>query len=594
MRRIMLAAVGVGLLVGMAGADETGPKNAPPLSRRNNKPKVQGAAQQRVQERLDRGLLALPLAGQRIYLCWRLLDSDPPHTAFNLYRQSGEQPPARINQAPLIATTDFVDAAPPEACSYFVRAVVDDIEAEPSSAVAVAPADTARPYVSIPLQGEYTAQSLAIADLDGDGRFDYVIKQPAGNVDPYERYWKRSEDTFKLEAYRHDGTFLWRYDLGWSIEQGVWYSPFVVYDLDGDGCAEVALKAGEGDPRDADGRVQSGPEYLLVLDGRTGRQIARTDWPDRDGFPRYDRYCRNQLGVAYLDGRTPCLIVERGTYDVMKIVAWELAGGQLVRLWDWNEKQEGPAFRGQGAHCLRAADVDGDGRDEVVIGTAVIDDNGVGLWSTGEAHPDHVTIGDLDPLRPGLEIHYGQEDAKKQGGINMVDAATGWPLWQLATPTTHIHGSGLCADLDPGHPGAECYGGERDDASARWIFSAQGRLIAQRDLGGLSPRAAYWDASLQRTLIRRDGTLVKFNGDSVEGRIEGRLLAVADVLGDWREEIISSVPGELRIYSTTLRAADRRVTFMRDPIYRSDVCGGSQGYYQIPSMTTLPSAAAGK
>lgn len=102
---------------------------------------------------------------------------------------------------------------------------------------------------SIRLQGNYLAQKVGIGDLDGDGRLDFVIKQPEGNIDPYEEYWTRSPETYKLEAYRHDGRFLWRFDLGWSIERGIWYSPYLVYDLDGDGKAEVAVKTGEGDPR---------------------------------------------------------------------------------------------------------------------------------------------------------------------------------------------------------------------------------------------------------------------------------------------------------------------------------------------------------
>ena len=110
------------------------------------------------------------------------------------------------------------------------------------------PGKDVAPYISIPLDGDHTFQKVGIADLDGDGRYDFVIKQPNSNIDPYINYWKPSPETYKLEAYRHDGKFLWRHDLGWSIERGIWYSPYIVCDLDGDGRAEVAVKTGEGDP----------------------------------------------------------------------------------------------------------------------------------------------------------------------------------------------------------------------------------------------------------------------------------------------------------------------------------------------------------
>ncbi|GAH32871.1 unnamed protein product, partial [marine sediment metagenome] len=255
------------------------------------------------------------------------------------------------------------------------------------------------PFVSVKLEGEHTFQKVGIADLNGDGAYDFVIKQPNANIDPYVKYWKPSPETYKVEAYLSDGTLLWRKDLGWAIEQGIWYSPMVVYDLDGDGKAEVALKTGEGDPRDEDGRVTSGPEWLSILDGMTGEERARVDWPNRELYPSYNYASRNQLCVAYLDGKTPCVIVERGTYNVIHVVAYEYRDGKLRELWRWHDAEEGGIYRGQGAHSMHAADVDGDGRDEVFLGSCVIDDNGNGLWSTGMGHPDHHYVGDIDPAK---------------------------------------------------------------------------------------------------------------------------------------------------------------------------------------------------
>jgi len=555
------------------------------------KPKVQGFAKERVREKLDRGVVAMPVAGNKVYVGWRLLDSDPKDVAFNVYRRSGSGKPVKLNREPIAKTTDFTDEQPPAGeQQYFVRAVTGGKEGKSSPGVTVTPCAEGWPYISIKLDGNHTFQKAGIADLDGDGRLDFVLKQPLANVDPYIKYWKRSPGTFKLEAYRHDGKFLWRHDLGWSIEQGMWYSPYLVYDFDGDGKAEVAVKTGEGDPRDADGRVQSGPEWLSILDGLTGKERTRVAWPSRDRFPDYNYYCRNQLGVAYLDGKTPCILVERGTYNVIKLAAYEFHGGKLRQLWTWEENEETGKYRGQGAHCLRAADVDGDGRDEVIIGSAVLDDNGVGLWTTGLGHPDHLTVGQLDPSLPGLQIEYGIETGRQSNTVCMVEAKTGKILWGLNEKTTHVHSSGLCADIDPAHPGVECYAGERDFKDKRWLFSAKGELLSTKDMGGLAPRAAYWDASLQRALLIK-GRLSKFGGEELSPKIEGDVIAVTDILGDWREEIITSLPGELRIYSTTLPAADRRMTLLRDPIYRLDVVGGAQGYYQVPGISRLPSAS---
>ncbi len=563
------------------------------VSQPAKKPPVQGYAAQRVVERLNRGLIARPLGQGRVYLGWRLLDTDPKDVAFHVFRRvEGDARPTRLTDRAIEKTTDFIDEkAPGAACRYFVRPVVGGSEQEASEEALANCSASPQPYISIRLDGNHTFQKVAIADLDGDGAYDFVIKQPLANVDPYVQYWKKSEGTYKLEAYRSDGKFLWRYDMGWSIEQGMWYSPYIVYDFDGDGKAELACKAGEGDPRDPDGHVTTGPEYLAIMDGLTGKQLAVLDWPSREGFPNYNYYCRNQLGMAYLDGRTPCLIVQRGTYNTIKSQAYEFHGGKLRELWRWSDSEEpDKAYRGQGAHCLRSADIDGDGRDEVILGSAVLDDNGVGLWSTRMGHPDHVYIGDLDPQRPGLEIYYGMESKLKSNGMCMVDAATGKILWGYDQPTRHVHGQGLVADLDPGAPGVECYSADTDekkDFLYSVIHDCKGNIIGREKLEGFAPKAAYWDADTQRELILR-GKIQKYRGNEISPKIEGTVIAVADLFGDWREEIITSVTGELRIYTTTIPATDRRVCLMRDPIYRNDVATASQGYYQIPTPRVLP------
>ncbi len=562
-----------------------------PLLPPKQKPKVSGHARERVREKLDRGLVALRRNPRKVYLSWRLLDSDPPDIGFNVYRVS-----KKLNATPIVRTTDFVDDdAPAAACTYTVRAVTKSGEGPPAEATA---GPDAQDYLSLKLDEGETFQKISLADLDGDGRYDFVLKLPNANIDPYEKYWKKSPDTYKIEARSSDGRRLWRRDLGWSIERGIWYSPIIVHDLDGDGKAEVALKMGEGDPRDPDGRVRSGPEWVCVLDGLTGKTLARAPWPPRKVGGeelRYNYASRNQIGIAYLDGKTPALIVERGTYTIIQAHAYHFRNNRLEPLWKWStlEQPLPRRYRGQGAHTLQAVDVDGDGRDEVILGSAVLDDNGVGLWSTGLGHPDHFYVGDIDPTRPGLEIFYGMESRQREGnGLCVVDALSGSILWGLREPTRHVHGYGFCADIDPRHPGAEVYGCDTDSSkkfNRGWLYTAQGKLLEEtKELTGTRP--VYWDGDLQSELLQRS-TIRDYRGKSHPPKISGRLALIADAIGDWREELITTLPGELRVYTTAIPATDRRVCLMQDPIYRNTVTAVMQGYFYNPMLSTLPSAS---
>ena len=565
------------------------------------KPKVEGHAAARVAEKLDRGLVAVPAAaGTGAYAGWRLLRADPPGVGFNLYRQTGGGAPERLNAEPITQTTDWTDAGAPRDADlvYTLRAVRDGREGDVEGSAAVRLAGDARTYLALKLDGAPSFDHCGVADLDGDGRYDFVIKQPRESIDPYSSYWKPSPGTYKLEAYRSDGRLLWRKDLGWSIEMGIWYSPYLVYDLDGDGKAEVVAKTGEGDPRGPDGRVRSGPEWVTVWDGATGRERARVPWPDRSEFGEgesgYNYASRNQLAVAYLDGKTPCLVVLRGTYTVMKADAYELVGDTLRPLWTFRDAEGGRRYRGQGCHFTHAVDVDGDGRDEVILGSSAIDDNGTPLWSTGLGHPDCTYIGDIDPVRPGLEMYCNLEPPQPRNGLCLVDPANGKILWGWDKPTKHVHSFGLCADIDPTHPGCEAYGADSVDhkpTGDRWLWAADGTLISRDVDLGFGQRCAYWDADLQRELIAGD-RLQDFGGRPLPGRVSRNVVLVADVFGDWREELIASEGGELRIYTTTIPAMDRRATLMQDPIYRLDVAMGTMGYWLVPMTSYALDAVA--
>jgi len=533
-------------------------------------------------EKLDRGFIALERADGSVFLSWRLLDTDSDDIAFRVKRRSSESvaDTSVLTKGEPYRATNFLDDTAGRGKSYVYELYESSAINWPGEIgklgeIEIELTGRPKPYISIPLNGDYDFQKVGIADLDGDGTYEYVIKQPNFNTDPYQQpgYWKKSTTTYKLEAYRSDGTMMWRYDMGWSIEAGIWYSPWIVYDVDGDGRAEVYCKAGEGDPRDEKGLVQTGPEYLVKLDGQTGKVVSKTAWLSRGGYPSYNYYCRNFLTVAYLDGKTPSLIMQRGTYNLIKTQALDKDFNQI---WYWESTQEKEKYHGQGAHGLISADIDADGRDELVIGSSVLDEYGKGIWTMGMGHPDVIYVADIDPNNPGLEIFYGIEPRQKTDAICVVDAKTGRKLWAHKEPTRHVHGQGMAADILADSPGMEVYAGERD-LKQRWLYSAKGKLIEFNETGTLNPRALWWDADPQKEVIV-SGAIRDWGGEAMQP-IQGRVIAVVDCLGDYREEVITSLKGELRIYSTTLPTTGRRICLMQDHQYRLGITAQTMGYY---------------
>jgi rhamnogalacturonan endolyase len=547
----------------------------------NGPPATLGWAEKRIEEKLGRALVAVSTGEGKVYLSWRLLKSDPEKIAFNIYRSSEGASPVKLNKKPIRKTADFIDAHPPldRENAWFVRSVLDGREGEASGRAVLQAVPPVQPYLSIPLKTDLppgSAGKVGVGDLDGDGEYDFVVKRPNSMVDPGRI--RKSPDTFKIEAYKNDGTFLWRKDLGWSIELGVWYSPMVVWDLNGDGRAEVALKTGEGDPRDANGQVLSGPEYCSVLNGETGEEIARTDWIPRGksadwGDEKANRMNRNMLGVAFLDGRTPALLVLRGQYGLMRMDAWLLSGKELKKAWSWSNQTSGWRYQGQGSHTIHAADVDGDGCDEILNGSLVVDQDGRILYSNGMGHADRFYVTDVDPKRPGLESVYCFEDPHPKNGLSLWDVSTGEFIAGTGEETRDNQvGECLVGDIDPDVPGMEWWGD-------KFFFSAAGEPLK----GGVPPQEGlvWWDGDLLRELQFR-GQVAKWRGPVLNKSIEGRVLLWADILGDWREEIVTFKDNALRVYTTTLPALDRRACLMQDPVYRFDVAFKAMGYDQPP------------
>ena len=606
-------------------------------------------------EALSRGLAAVHQPDGRVFLSWRLLADDPEKVAFNIYRTTtlpaGATPfdygiyastpevPAgtvKLNAAPLADVTWFIDPAPAlhYETTYFVRAVVDGLEQAESRPVAFAAGAAPRAYHRLQLQnppGGYEPSEASAGDLDGDGDYEIVLMQ-SGRA--FDNSRSGRSDPPILQAYRLDGTLLWQINLGRNIRAGAHYTQFMVYDFDGDGRAELACKTADGtidgvgrvigdaaaDHVNAGGHVLRGPEFLTVFDGLTGAALdtvpyeparhptnplvptgaeLRAVWGDGNGN-RSDRYL---AGVAYFDGVRPSLVMARGYYTRSTLAAYDLVDRKLVKRWFF-DSHAGPesnrAFAGQGNHSLSVADVDGDGRDEIVYGAAVIDDDGTGLYSTGWGHGDALHVSDFHYGNPGQEVLSIQERFSTEG-ISLRDAATGRPLFTVPSRRANEDGGdkgegpgrGVAFNIDPRHPGAELWA---IGAGLTEIFSSTGEVIATRPAGMPANFAVWWDGDLLRELL--DQTFIaKWNWETGQA---DRLLTAhecltsngtkatpvlsLDLWGDWREEVIwrTRDGSALHIYTSTHPTPHRMVTLMQDPQYRTAIAWQNVAYNQPP------------
>ncbi|HEX8072680.1 MAG TPA: rhamnogalacturonan lyase [Pyrinomonadaceae bacterium] len=601
------------------------------------------AGAQRQMEHLGRGVVAVRQADGRVWIGWRLLGTDPDAVAFNLYRAADGARPVKLNDKPITGPTNFVDdkADPAHSHAYTVRAVLRGREQEASAPFTLKANTPARQYLSIPVrppQG-YSPNDASVGDLDGDGEYELVVHMVGRGRDNGSAGFTTEP---VLQAYKLDGTLLWSINLGRNIREGAHYTQFIVYDLDGDGRAEVACKTADGtrDGRgkvigdaDADwrspegasaafrsgrhsvaGYILKGPEYLTVFDGLTGAALATTDFipprhptkPDPtaeelaavwgDGYGnRVDRFL---ACVAYLDGHRPSLVMARGYYTRTVLTAWNWRGGKLTRVWTFDSEDGTPgnrAYSGQGNHNLSVGDVDGDGRDEIVYGACAIDDDGKGLYSTGLGHGDALHLSDLDPLRPGLEV-FDIQERFDDAGASFRDARTGRIIWQKPSVKAGEDGEGpgrgLCLDIDPRHQGFECW---VRGADIFGLFDARGRVVSQR-----TPRSCnfgvYWDGDTLSELLDRnyiakwnwadatETTLLNAEGCAWNNGSKATPALSADLFGDWREEVVwrAADNTELRVYTTTIPTAHRFYTFMHDPQYRLSVAWQNVAYNQPP------------
>ncbi|MDX8051699.1 rhamnogalacturonan lyase [Lentzea sp. BCCO 10_0798] len=550
----------------------------------------------------DRGLVSIrSVRGDGNFVSWRLLGSDATDVAFNVYRDG-----VKVNRAPVTTATSYLDAGAPPNASYSVRQVSGGVE----SAAATRSVGTLATSRDVPIQSPgsgYVANDASVGDLDGDGEYEIVLKwDPADAKDNSQA--GRTGNVY-LDAYELSGTRLWRVDLGRNIRAGAHYTQFQVFDYDGDGRAEIAVKTADGtrsgtgqvignanaDHRNGDGYVLTGPEFLSVFRGTDGAVLDTenyvpprgnvSSWGDSYGN-RVDRFL---AATAYLDGARPSIVMARGYYTRSVISAWDFRGGQLTQRWTFDSAAQSnrSAWEGKGNHNLSIADVDADGRDEVVYGSMAIDDNGRGLWQNSTHHGDALHVGDFIPSRPGLEVFKPSEWTTEVTHW-MGDARTGQIIWS-APSCGCDNGRGVAADVWAGNPGAEAW-----SSSVAGLRSATtGAQVSARKPGSTN-FVIWWDGDAQRELL--NGTTIDKYGPNGDTRLltgsgvasnngtKSTPALQADILGDWREEVIwrTSDSRALRIYSTTEPTTIRRPSLMEDRQYREAVAWQNTAYNQPP------------
>lgn len=573
---------------------------------------------QRQMESLDRGVIAIKEKGQ-FFISWRVLGTDADDLAFNLYRKSGSKKAVKLNEKPITGATNFLDskANPKEKNTWFVKTVLNGKETEAKGSFTIPASSLDKDYLSIaikPVEG-YIPNDLSTGDLDGDGRYDLVVHMTGKG---HDNSHTGITDPPIFQAYTLEGKFLWQITLGKNIREGAHYTQFMVYDLDGDGIAELVCKTADGttdsqgnvvgdvskdwvdrDPKSGTyGKILKGPEYLSVFDGRTGKLVTTTDYiPERGDLAGWgghggsggndtkgNRIDRFTACVAYLDGIHPSVVMCRGYYGRTVLAAFDFKNKKLASRWVFDSKDGENPYSGMGNHGLTVADVDNDGKDEIVYGSMCVDDDGKGLYTTGFRHGDALHVSDLDLDIPGLEAFGIHEIENKTTGpgVAVFSAADGKVLF--TDSLNEDVGRGVADNIDPTRKGAQCWW-----SGSPFLYDMKGNKI------GDAPKSInfliYWDGDTSRELLNSNyidkygkGRLFTATGAVSNNGTKSTPALSADILGDWREELIlrSEDNKELRIYSSTIPTDVRQYTLMHDPQYRLSIAWQNVGYNQPP------------
>ncbi|HAG12301.1 MAG TPA: carbohydrate-binding protein [Ruminococcus sp.] len=605
-------------------------------------------------ENLDRGVIAAN-AGNGILVSWRILGEDDENTRFELYK-NGQTPP--IYTGTVSDASSFLDASGTTGDWYTVDVYQGDTCTEfACGATKLYNKDSSGGYLDLLFDPpadmtmpdgttcSYTVNDCSVGDIDGDGQYEIFVKwDPSNSHDNADAGY--TGNVF-IDCWRLDGTKVWRIDLGRNIRAGAHYTQFMVYDFDGDNCAEMICKTSDAtvdgtgkvignanaDYRDStpmklrdgsyapSGRILSGPEYLTLFDGKTGAALDTTDyvpgrgtvgdWGDTWGN-RVDRFTGC---VAYLggSGETASAVFGRGYYTRSTVTAWDVRNKKLVMRWayDTGTNASTPGY-GDGNHHILAADCDGDGKQEVVVGSAVVDDNGKLLYTTGLAHGDAIHIGDFDPTNPGLEIFQCLEDEKhpngKAIGFGTILRAAGTGKVLFRETAGGDTGRCICDNMIAGNAGAEMAGSHNevlyDAVTHQQLKDSNGVGMIYSSNGGKNTTnpsvtkwgensLVYWDGDLERESLDRcmvdaygKGRLFTGSGVTYNNYTKSNACLTCDLFGDWREEMIFrlSEGSGIRIYTTTYTTEYGIVSLMHNPQYRVQVAAQNNGYNQPPHL----------
>lgn len=563
------------------------------------------AASGYVVENLDRGISAIS-TGSGMMVSWRFLADDSDNSIFKLYRNN-----ALIYTSNAGNATCYLDKDGKSTDTYKVETVESGTVVSSDTCAMQSGSNYLEVKLDVPKAQTsgitYSPNDCTVGDVDGDGQYELFVKwDPSNSKDNSQ---KGKTDKVFIDCYKIDGTKLWRIDLGVNIRAGAHYTQMLVADYDLDGLAEMVCKTADGtvdgvgnvigdsskDYRNSNGYILSGPEYYTLFEGSTGKALDTVDYnPGRGTVSKWGDSYGNRVdrflgAVAYLDGVKPSAVTVRGYYTRMTACAYDVVNKKLVQKWyfDTGNDKTKPGY-GDGNHNCMPADVDNDGKQEIVLGATCLDDDGSVLWCLNTGHGDAMHLGDLLPDRNGLELWICHED--KPYGVSLVDASNGKTIFHKDGDAD----TGRCcaANVWAGNDGAEFWGFGND------VFDGSGNTLSCRRpaVNFLS----YWDGDLEREILdgytdkpatiskmKNDGTLTTIlstDGAYTCNTTKGTPCLSADIFGDWREELIvrASDSKSLRIYCTPYETDYRITTLMHDPQYRNQVAGQNISYNQPP------------